>query len=497
MDPVLLSLLIAATTLALAAVIILVVLVLRRPEQVINDRIRSEVERVNEAVRAELQAGRSENLNAARQTREEIAGAVRELTTALQQRLDDLRTTLDARLQQMQDASRAADAQNRTELQNALKDFREVLAARLNESTASQREGLQAFAQQLGDLSKRNESGLEAMRTTVETKLTQLQKDNEAKLEQIRLTVDEKLHQTLEQRLGESFKIVSERLEMVHSGLGEMKSLAVGVGDLKKILGNVKTRGTWGEVQLGNLLEQILTPDQFVRNYSPREEGLERVEFAIKLPGRDEDKTPIWLPIDSKFPQEDYARLVDAQERGDGHAAELAASALEQGIRAECRKISQKYLFPPKTTDFAILFLPTEGLFAEILRRPGLTEALQRESRVTVCGPTTLAALLTSLQMGFRTLAIEQRSSEVWKVLGAVKTEFGKFGDALDKVHRRLEMASREIEEAKKRSRVMERKLRPAEELPAMDAQGVLGLQNGIAASEAEEGEDGEEEKGE
>jgi DNA recombination protein RmuC len=493
MDSALLPLLIAATALSLVAVGLLLVLLLRAPRDVLGDRVRSEVERVNDVVRNELQAGRGESLGAARETREEIASAVRELADSLQQRLGELRSTLDSRLQQMADANQAADAQNRTELQSALKDFREVQAARLDASARSQGERLLAFAQQLTELGTRNETKLEALRTTVETKLTQLQNDNEAKLERIRQTVDEKLHQTLEQRLGESFKLVSERLELVHSGLGEMKSLAVGVGDLKKILSNVKTRGTWGEVQLGNLLEQTLTPEQFVRNFAPNEDSAERVEFAIKLPGRDVDGAPLWLPLDSKFPNEEYQRLVEAQERGDATAVEAASLALEQGIRTEARKISEKYIVPPTTTDFAILFLPTEGLFAEVLRRPGLCEALQRNHRVVVSGPTTLTALLTSLQMGFRTLAIEQRSSEVWKVLGAVKTEFGKFGDTLDKVQKKLTEASNTIESAQRRSRAVARRLKPAEDMPAVDAAALLGLDNG-AAAEAEEPEPDSEE---
>jgi len=439
-----------------------------KPTDTAGERVRSEVDRVNEVVRNELQAGRGESAGAARETREEIARAVRELADSLQQRLGELRTTLDSRLQQMTDADRAADLQNRTELQNALKDFREVQAKRLEE------------------LGTRNETKLEAMRATIETKLTLLQTNNEAKLELIRQTVDEKLHQTLEQRLGESFKLVSERLEQVHTGLGEMKSLAVGVGDLKKILSNVKTRGTWGEVQLGNLLEQTLTPEQFVRNFAPNEDSPERVEFAIKLPGRDTDGTPIWLPLDSKFPNEEYQRLVEAQERGEASAVEAASAALEQGIRMEARKISEKYICQPTTTDFAILFLPTESLFAEVLRRPGLSETLQRQYRVVVAGPTTLTALLTSLQMGFRTLAIEQRSGEVWKVLGAVKAEFGKFGDTLDKVQKKLTEASNTIETAQRRSRAVARKLRPAEELPAVDAAALLGLESD-AANDAEE----------
>ena len=486
MDPVLLSLLIAATAMSLIAVVLLLVLLLRAPKDSIGERVRSEVDRVNGVVRSELQSGRSESLGAARETREEIARAVRELTDSLQQRIEELRSTLDLRLQQMNEADLASDAQNRAELQNALRDFREVQAKRLDDSTKSQGDRLQTFAQQLAELGTRNEAKLEALRATVETKLTQLQSDNEAKLERIRQTVDEKLHQTLEQRLGESFKLVSERLEQVHSGLGEMKSLAVGVGDLKKILSNVKTRGTWGEVQLGNLLEQTLTPEQFTRNFAPSEDSTERVEFAIKLPGRDGDGKPVWLPLDSKFPNEEYQRLVEAQERGEVSAVEAATAALDQGIRMEARKISEKYICPPTTTDFAILFLPTEGLFAEVLRRPGLSEALQRQHRVVVSGPTTLTALLTSLQMGFRTLAIEERSSEVWKVLGAVKAEFGKFGETLDKVQKKLIEASNTIESAQRRSRAVARKLRPAEELPAVDAAALLGLENGMIAEDEE-----------
>jgi DNA recombination protein RmuC len=466
-----LTLLIAAVALSAFALILLVVLLLRKPEAAFGDRVRAEVDRLSETLRQELHLDRNESANAARQLREELTGTLRADADSLQQRLA-----------QAADAAQKSDAQTRQELQTSLKSFSELLAGQLQDLS-------RALKQQLGDLTASNEKKLEAMRGTVETKLTQLQADNEAKLERIRLTVDEKLHQTLEQRLGESFRLVSERLEQVHSGLGEMKTLAVGVGDLKKILSNVKSRGTWGEVQLGNLLEQTLTAAQYVRNFAPSDDSAERVEFAIRLPGRDTDGTPVWLPIDSKFPQEEYQRLVDAQERGDVPAVELASAALELGIRSEARKISEKYLRPPMTTDFAILFLPTESLFAEILRRPGLSEALQRDHRVVVSGPTTLTALLTSLQMGFRTLAIEQRSSEVWKVLGAVKTEFGKFGEALDKVQKKLTEASNTIEKAQQKSRTVLRRLRPADELPVPDAAALLGFE-GEGAPEPDESEE-------
>ncbi|MCR4399270.1 MAG: DNA recombination protein RmuC [Syntrophomonadaceae bacterium] len=293
-------------------------------------------------------------------------------------------------------------------------------------------------------------------------------------LEQMRAVVDEKLHATLERRLGESFRQVSERLEQVHKGLGEMQSLAAGVGDLKKVLTNVKTRGVWGEVQLGNILEQMLTPDQYAANVATKPHSGERVEFAVRLPGRDEGSC-VWLPIDAKFPQEDYHRLLEATENGDPVAAEEAARQLEQRIRQEARSISEKYIDPPHTTDFAIMFLPTESLYAEVLRRPGLADALQRQYRVNVAGPTTLAALLNSLSLGFRTLAIERRSGEVWTLLGAVKTEFGRFGDILEKTQKKLQEASNSIDQATRRSRTIERKLKGVQELPAVEAARQLG----------------------
>ena len=320
------------------------------------------------------------------------------------------------------------------------------------------------------------ERKLELMRQTVEGKLQSIQDDNARKLEQMRATVDEKLHATLERRLGESFKIVSERLELVHKGLGEMQSLAAGVGDLKKVLTNIKTRGGWGEVQLGALLEQLLAPDQYAANVATNPQSAERVDFAIRLPGRDSGE-PVWLPIDAKFPQEDYQRLTEAQEQGNAAMVEEAAKALETRIRLEARKVHDKYINPPATTDFAMIFLPTEGLFAEVLRRPGLVDALQREYRVAVMGPTTLGAILNSLQMGFRTLAIEKRSSEVWAVLGAVKAEFGRFGEVLGKVQKKLNEASSTIDAATVRSRAIERKLRGVQGLPAAESAKVLDVE--------------------
>ncbi|MCI3204007.1 MULTISPECIES: DNA recombination protein RmuC [Pandoraea] len=336
----------------------------------------------------------------------------------------------------------------------------------------------EAQHQQLTQLAEGNERRLAEVRATLEQKLKDIEVNNATKLEEMRRTVDEKLHATLEQRLGESFKLVSDRLEQVHRGLGEMQTLAAGVGDLKRVLTNVKTRGTWGEVQLQALLEQLLTPEQFAKNVATRPGSTERVEFAIALPGQNGDShQPVWLPIDAKFPREDYERLLDAQERADPVAVEEASKALETRIRLEAKTIADKYLAPPHTTDFALLFLPTEGLYAEVLRRPGLSDLLQREYRVTVAGPTTLTALLNSLQMGFRTLAIERRSSEVWQVLGAVKTEFTKFGDVLAKTKSQLETVTRSIDKAEVRTRAMARQLKAVEALPGDQAVELLGVE--------------------
>ncbi len=318
------------------------------------------------------------------------------------------------------------------------------------------------------------------MRETLERRLRELQGDNAAKLEEMRRTVDEKLHATLEQRLGASFKQVSDRLEQVHKGLGEMQALASDVGDLKRVLSNVKTRGTWGEVQLASLLEQLLVPEQYAANVAPVPGSNERVEFAIRLPGRGDD-APVWLPIDAKFPREDYERLVIAQEKADPVAAEAAARQLEQRLRLEAKTIRTKYVSPPDTTDFALMFLPTEGLYAEVVRRPGLMDDLQRSWRVVVAGPSTLAAILSSLQMGFRTLAVEKRSSEVWQLLGAVKTEFGKFGDVLAKTKEQIDRASTTLGSAAVRTRAIERRLRDVESLPESTSAQMLEDDPGAA----------------
>ncbi len=351
----------------------------------------------------------------------------------------------------------------------------QAVTTQVGQFGSAQSERLEAFARELNRFSLGLDERFERLKTTVESRLTAIQADNAGKLEEMRRTVDEKLHATLEQRLGESFKLVSDRLEQVHRGLGEMQTLAAGVGDLKRVLTNVKTRGTWGEVQLSALLEQLLTADQFAANVATRPDSGERVDFAIRLPGKG-DGAVVWLPIDAKFPIEDYQRLIDAQERGEAALVEEASKAIEVRLKAEARSIRDKYVAPPHTTDFALLYLPTEGLYAEALRRPGLADTLQRDFRVSLTGPTTLAALLNSLQMGFRTLAIEQRSAEVWAVLGAVKTEFGKFGEALAHTRKKLDEASNSISKAETRTRQLSRRLREVEALPAGESEQLIGV---------------------
>lgn len=351
-----------------------------------------------------------------------------------------------------------------------LRRLEDELRNELGRVQQAQRADLAAFQQMLlnqgGDIARTQAEQLQRLAETTERRLRALQEGNELKLDQMRRTVDEKLQATLEQRLGESFRQVAERLEQVHKGLGEMQALARDVGSLQRVLSNVKTRGILGEVQLAGLLEQVFTPEQYAANVATVPGSSERVEFAIRLPGQRADGAPLWLPIDAKFPREDYERLLDAQERADPAAAEAAARAVEARLKAEAKTIRDKYLAPPHTTDFAILFVPTEGLYAEALRRPGLVDALQREHKVMLAGPTTLLATLTSLQMGFRTLALEKRSAEVWDVLGAVKTEFGKFGDVLARTKKKLEEAQHSIDAAEVRTRAMARQLKGVEALP-------------------------------
>jgi DNA recombination protein RmuC len=416
----------------LTALVLLIVLIRRKPEHVV--------------------AGLQDNFTALAIKQQRLEGVIKGEITS-----NRLETAQSAR-------------QARQELGNALKLSSDSLQQRLTENIQVQKDQLDSFSKQLMAMTKLNEEKLEAMRKTMETQLQALQEDNTRKLEQMRATVDEKLQGTLDKRLGESFKQVSERLEQVYKGLGEMRALATGVGDLKKVLTNVKTRGTWGEIRLSHILEQILTPDQYDVNVATKKSSNERVEFAIKLPGQKADREKvIWMPIDSKFPQEDYQRLMDAQETADKESVGKSIKNLEMRIKAEARHIKEKYLDPPNTTDFGIMFLPVEGLYAEVLRRPGLCDTLQREYRIVVTGPTTLAALLNSLQMGFRTLAVEKRSSEVWQLLGMVKTEFGKFGDVLAKTKKKLQEAGHTIDKAEIRTRAIARKLRKVQEVPLME----------------------------
>ena len=365
--------------------------------------------------------------------------------------------------------SSAAARELREELLNGLDTLADSLQSRLTDLITVQGQRLDGFAVGLTRLTNTTQQGMDRARNGVDRQLTALRTENAASLEQMRATVDEKLQATLEARLGESFKLVSERLEAVHKGLGEMQSLASGVGDLKRVLTNVKTRGTWGEVQLGNLLEQMLTPDQYAANVAVNPESMDRVEYALKLPGH--GTAPLWLPIDAKFPQEDYQRLIEAT---DPETVARWSAALEARLYHEARKVRAKYVVAPHTTDFAVLFLPTEGLFAEALRRPGLCDGILREHRIVLAGPTTLSALLSSLQMGFRTLAMEKRSSEVWQVLGAVRNEFGKFGDVLSKVQKKLAEATHTVDQAAVRSRAVERTLRSVDQMPATGAMPAL-----------------------
>ncbi len=397
----------------------------------------------------------------------------------LQETLEKGMARLERELREELARSRREDAEeafhDREERAQSSNLLSQTVTTQVAQFGTLQSERLEAFASQLSRFSLGLDERFERLKLAVEGRLAAIQADNAAKLEEMRRTVDEKLHATLEQRLGESFKLVSERLEQVHRGLGEMQTLAAGVGDLKRVLTNVKTRGTWGEVQLSALLEQLLTSEQFSSNVVTRPGCNERVDFAIRLPGMG-DGAVVWLPIDAKFPIEDYQRLLEAQDRADPVAMEEASRAIELRLKSEARSIHEKYVSPPHTTDFAMLYLPLEGLYAEALRRPGLAETLQREWRISLTGPTTLAAMLNSLQMGFRTLAIEQRSAEVWAVLGAVKTEFGKFGEALAHTKKKLDEASNSIARAETRTRQLTRKLKEVEALPVAESEQLIGV---------------------
>jgi DNA recombination protein RmuC len=394
---------------------------------------------------------------------------------SLERQLERLERVLREELARNREESQQSARQGREENAIAVGSFGDSLMKRMSEIAGLQKNQLDTFSGQLKNMTASNEGRMDRLRETVEERLRLIQEDNAVKLEQMRITVDEKLHDTLEKRLGESFKLVSERLELVQRGLGEMQSLASGVGDLKRVLTNVKTRGTFGEIQLASLLEQVLAPAQYESNVETRKGSGQRVEFALKLPGRETGgEGQVWLPLDAKFPQEDYLRLLEAQELGDALLAAEAGKQLDKAIRLMATDIRDKYLDPPQTTDFGVMFLPTEGLYAEVLRRPGLFESLQREYKVMIAGPTTLAALLSSLQMGFRTLAIEKRSAEVWNLLAAVRTEFSKFGQVLEKTSKKLQEAGNHIDQAAVRSRAIEKKLKGVQDMPGEEAANLL-----------------------
>jgi len=387
----------------------------------------------------------------------------------------------------------ASEGRLREELSQNLEAGTRQQLGMLGEISRTQQEQLAAFRTQMDTLTATNSLKLEEVRGAVERRLALIQEDNARKLEEMRKTVDEHLHATLDQRLSESFKQVSERLEQVHRGLGEMQALAAGVGDLRKVLSNVKTKGILGEILLGNLLEQMLAPAQFARDVAVTEHSLERVEFAIRLPGPDgATGRPVWLPIDSKFPTQAYQELLEAIDRGDAPAIDEAGRQLEREVHRCAKAIRDKYVNPPDTTDFAIMFLPSEGLFAEVLRRPAMIETLQGQYHVMVCGPTTLAAILNSLQMGFRTLAIQERSNEVWNLLGAIKTEFGRFGQTIDKVQGSLKAAGNHLEAMARRTRVIDRKLGAVESMPVPAEEPGLALQEASTDEHDDRGVDGE-----
>ena len=492
--------------------LVLLLLLLRRVSQSGGEALARSLEaferigeRIDRTTREEAAKNRDEMNKAAREQRLELTEIVKNFGDSVAQRIVQVGNLQKGQLEIFSDqlssfaksngegldAIRGESARSakqlREEVVTTLKSISETMAATLKDLAEAQKAQLETMTSGIGKLSESTERKLEAVRVGVEGKLQSIQVENANQLELMRQTVDEKLQGTLEKRLGDSFKQVSERLEQVHKGFGEMQALATGVGDLKKVLTNVKTRGTWAEVQLGTMLEQMLNPDQFAANVATKDSG-ERVEFAIKLPGQGGSDEPVWLPIDAKFPIEDYPRLVEAQEKGDVEAVEAGSKQLEQRVKACAKDISAKYLNPPKTTDFAIMFLPVEGLFAEVIRRNGLCEYIQREFRVVIAGPTTLWSILNSIQMGFRTLAIQKRSSEVWNLLAAVKTEWTKYGDLLDAVQKKLNSAGEIIDKAKTRSRAIGRKLRDVQELPKGEAT--------VALLESTIGEYGEEDDG-
>lgn len=490
--------------LAVVAILIAVNIVITLRKNAGDDRnelktrlelMNNSLDKLDSQIRNEFNQSRESDQRSAKENREEQAKSIKDLSetltttitslSALQKgQLEGFATKLDELIKSFDEKSRILNEQmnnsakeNRTEQAQSLRQFEESLNNNIQTFITSQKEGFKDLFAKSEQLRTSNDNALKEVRETMSKQLNQLQEANEKKLEEMRKVVDEKLQETVEKRFTESFKLISDRLEQVHKGLGEMQSLASGVGDLKKVLTNVKTRGNLGEIQLGAILEQILSVEQYDMNVAVRNNSQERVEFAIKLPNKNDDK-PLLLPIDSKFPNEDYQRLLESYEKSADlpqREMESASKRFEDAIRKNAKDIKEKYINPPVTTDFAIMFVPTEGLYAEILRRPGLFDTLQRDYRITVVGPTNLVAFLSSLQMGFRTLAIEKRSSEVWEILGAVKTEFGNFGTVLERTKKKLQEATNVIDQAGVRSRAIERKLRTVQELPQEESIALLG----------------------
>ncbi|KAA6333913.1 hypothetical protein EZS27_017722 [termite gut metagenome] len=459
-------------------------------------KIDSDISKIDPLIRGEFGRNREESQQSFKNNREELNTSFKLLGETLTKTITDLSNaqknqfdtfskqlgelvkSFDEKTKSLQEQLEKSAKDNRTEQANSLKSFEEKFTQNVKEFNNLQKQKFDDLLNKQEQIKKDTEDRLKEIRETVENKLKTLQEDNNRKLEEMRKVVDEKLQESVEKRFNESFKLISERLELVHKGLGEMQSLASGVGDLKKVLTNVKTRGNLGEIQLGAILEQILSPEQYEQNATVKKGSQERVEYVIKLPGKDNDNKSLLLPIDSKFPNEDYQRLLEVYDNIANltpEAVKLATNQFENSVKKNARDIKDKYINPPVTTDFAIMFVPTEGLYAEILRRTGLFEILQRDFKITVVGPTNLVAFLSSLQMGFKTLAIEKRSSEVWEILSAVKTSFGKFGEVLAKTRKKLNEAANVIEDAEKKSKTIERKLRTVQELPQEEANALLG----------------------
>jgi DNA recombination protein RmuC len=435
------------------------------------DNLLTETGRIETSVKNEFVTNRKEVNESSKQDREELSKSLK----SFEDKLNTLTVTIESKLKELNDTSNGNAKDNRKEIKEALDTFKNDFSKSVQDFNSSQKDNFFALLNKQEDQNKSTSTKLDLMRETIEQKVSEMQSANEKKLDEMRATVDEKLQKTLETRLGESFKLVSERLEAVHKGLGDMQQLATGVGDLKRVLTNVKSRGILGEYQLENILDQLLTLDQYAKNVKTKEGSNALVEFAVKLPGREDKEKIVWLPIDSKFPKEDFELLMDAYDKVAPDLIEEHRKNFVKGIKKCAVDIATKYIDPPNTTDFAILFLPFESLYAEVLRTPGLFEFMQREHKVVVTGPTTLSALLNSLQMGFKTLAIEKRSSEVWELLGAVKTEFGYFAGILEKTQKKLLEASNVIDDAGRRSRAIERKLKTVQELPKEQAAVLLG----------------------